>query len=152
MASINVFSQEDDFCLVYAAINSNCVATYVVQVYYLSWHSLFCQLYRPKGSAPPILARSVFLIIRQLSIKFHFYKKQVITKLHASAIFGLVRLVILSYNRPKKHIKGSKLIGCPRIQFIVMLTRYSAVQKEAINIVAVDFQNQLVYQAYNIVI
>ena len=31
-------------------------------------------------------------------IKVHFYKKQVIKK-SASVIFGLVRLIILSYNR-----------------------------------------------------
>ena len=59
----------------------------------------------------------------QVKMKFNFYKKQVIDK-SASEIFGLVRLIILSYNRQKKDIKRYKIIVCPHI----MLTRYSAVQ------------------------
>ena len=43
----------------------------------------------------------------------------------ASVIFGLVRLIALSYNIYKKHIKRHKFIGCPRI----MPTRYSAIPK-----------------------
>ena len=51
-----------------------------------------------------------------------FYTKQVINN-SASLIFGLVRLIILSYNRQKKNIKRFKIIGHPRI----MLTGYSVV-------------------------
>ena len=41
----------------------------------------------------------------------------------------LVRLIILSYNRLTRHIKRCKIISNPHIQFIVMLTRHSVVQK-----------------------
>ena len=47
------------------------------------------------GPAAPILARPVFLKVK---IKVHLYKKQLIKK-SASVIFGVVRLIILSYNR-----------------------------------------------------
>ena len=40
----------------------------------------------------------------------------------ASVIFGLIRLIILSYNRWKKHMKRCKIIGHPRI----MLKLYRA--------------------------
>ena len=40
----------------------------------------------------------------------------------ASVIFGLIRLIILSYNRWKKHMKRCKIIGHPRI----MLKLYHA--------------------------
>ena len=46
------------------------------------------------GPAAPVLAGPVFLKVK---MKFNFYKKQVINK-SASVIFGLVRLIILSYN------------------------------------------------------
>ena len=45
------------------------------------------------GPADPVLAGPVFL---KVEMKFHFYKKQVVNK-GASMIFGLVRLLILSY-------------------------------------------------------
>ena len=45
------------------------------------------------GPADPVLAGPVFL---KVEMKFHFYKKQVINE-GASMIFGLVRLLILSY-------------------------------------------------------
>ena len=45
--------------------------------------------------AAPVLARPFFLKIK---IKFHFYKNQVINK-SASVIVGLIRLIIISYNR-----------------------------------------------------
>ena len=48
--------------------------------------------YRAGGNG---LAALIFLKIK---IKFYFYKKQVINK-SASVIFGLVRLITLSYNR-----------------------------------------------------
>ena len=47
------------------------------------------------GPAAPVLAGPVFLKVK---VKFHFYNKQVIN-ITASVIFGLVRLIILSYNR-----------------------------------------------------
>ena len=49
------------------------------------------------GNVPAalVLAGPVFLKVK---MKFNFYKKQVINK-GASVIFGLVRLIILSYNR-----------------------------------------------------
>ena len=50
-------------------------------------------------------------------------------KQSSSVILGLIRLIILSYNRQKSHIKWCKIIVPPRIPFIVMLTRYSVVQK-----------------------
>ena len=40
-------------------------------------------------------------------------------------IFGLVRLIILSYNGQKRHIKRKKIIGRPHI----MCTTYSVMQK-----------------------
>ena len=43
----------------------------------------------------PVLVRPVFLKVKT---KFHFYKKQV-TRESASVIFGLVRLIISTYNR-----------------------------------------------------
>ena len=46
----------------------------------------------------------------QSKSKIHFYKKQEINK-SAGVIFGLVRLIVLSYNRKKKHIKECKIIG-----------------------------------------
>ena len=42
-----------------------------------------------------VLARPFFLKVK---MKFHFYKKQVIN-IRASVIFGLVKLIILGYNR-----------------------------------------------------
>ena len=44
-------------------------------------------------------------------------------------IIGLVSLIVLNYNRFKKHIKWCKIIGHPYVQFIIALTRYSVVQK-----------------------
>ena len=44
--------------------------------------------------AAPVLAGPVFLKVK----KFHFCERQVINK-SASVILGLIRLVILSYNR-----------------------------------------------------
>ena len=57
------------------------------------------------GAAAPVLAGPVFLKVK---VKYHFYKKQTIYK-SASVIFELVRLIILSYNRWKKHIKRCRL-------------------------------------------
>ena len=57
------------------------------------------------GAAAPVLAGAVF---RKVKVKYYFYKKQVIYK-NACMIFGLVRLIILSYNRWKKHIKRCRL-------------------------------------------
>ena len=34
---------------------------------------------------------------------------------------------LLSYDKLKKHIKKSKIIGCPRIQYIVMLTSIDSI-------------------------
>ena len=47
------------------------------------------------GPAALVLAGPVFSIVK---LKSHFYKKQVIYK-STSMIFGLIRLIILSYNR-----------------------------------------------------
>ena len=47
------------------------------------------------SSAAPVLARPVFLKVK---MKFNFYIKQVINKI-ADVIFGVIRLIILSYNR-----------------------------------------------------
>ena len=47
------------------------------------------------GPAAPVLAGPVFLKVK---MKFSFYRKQIINKT-ASVIFGLIRLIILSYNR-----------------------------------------------------
>ena len=52
------------------------------------------------GPAAPVLAGPVFLKVK---MKFNFYKKEVSNK-SAGVIFGLVRLIILSYNRQKRHI------------------------------------------------
>ena len=68
------------------------------------------------------LAALVFVSISQG--KFHFYKKQVMNK-SSSVIFRLVRLIILGYNRLKKHMKKCKIIDCSCVQFVVMRTRYS---------------------------
>ena len=70
----------------------------------------YCRAGR-NGSAAPVLAKPVSLKVK---IKFHFYNKQVINK-SASVIFGLVRHIILSYNRYKRHIKRCNIIGRPRI-------------------------------------
>ena len=61
---------------------------------------------RAGGSSPaiPVLTGPVFLKVK---VKFHFYKMPVINK-SVSVIFGLVRLIILSYN---KHMKTCKIIG-----------------------------------------
>ena len=64
----------------------------------------------------------------QANSKIPLLQKHVINK-SASVIFELVKLIILSYNEQKKHIKRCKIIGLPYIQFIVMFTRYSVVQK-----------------------
>ena len=77
------------------------------------------------GPAALVLARPVFL---KVEIKLYLYKKQLINK-SASVTFGFDKLNILNYNRYKKHIKMYKIIGHPCIKFIVMLTRYSVVQK-----------------------
>ena len=45
--------------------------------------------------AAPVLAGPVFL---KVEMKFNFYKKEVSNK-SVGVIFGLVRLIILSYNR-----------------------------------------------------
>ena len=47
------------------------------------------------GPAAPVLIGPVFLKIKT---KFHFCKRQIISK-SASVILGLIRLIILSYNR-----------------------------------------------------
>ena len=47
------------------------------------------------GPSAPVLARPVLL---EVKMKFNFYKKQVLNK-SASVIFGLVRLITLSYSR-----------------------------------------------------
>ena len=47
------------------------------------------------GPAAPVLARQIFL---KRKMKFNFYKRQMINR-NASAIFGLARLIVLSYNR-----------------------------------------------------
>ena len=58
--------------------------------------SLLCRACRNgTGLAAPVLAGPVFLKVK---IKFHFYKNRVISK-STSVIVGLVRLIILSYNR-----------------------------------------------------
>ena len=49
------------------------------------------------GPATPDLARPVFL---KVGVEFYFCKKQLINK-SVSVIFGLVRLIILSYNEQK---------------------------------------------------
>ena len=73
------------------------------------------------GLAALVLAGAVFL---EVKMQFHFYKKQVINK-SASMIFELVWLIIISYNRQKRHIKRYNIMGC----LCIMLTRYSVVQK-----------------------
>ena len=57
----------------------------------------FSILHRAGGNGPaaPVLAGPVFLKVK---INFHFYKNQV-TKKSASVTFGLVKLIILTYNR-----------------------------------------------------
>ena len=58
---------------------------------------------------------------------------QVINKT-ASVIFELIRLIILSYNRcVEKNIKRCKIIDCPHIQFIVMLTSLLCEKRSIIN-------------------
>ena len=64
----------------------------------------------------------------QAKNKIPLLQKHVINK-SASVIFELVKLIILSYNEQKKHIRRCEIIGLPYIQFIVMFTRYSVVQK-----------------------
>ena len=88
-------------------------------------HMCLLPIDRADGSGPaaPVLAGPVFLKVK---VKFHFYKKQVKTR-STGVIFGFLRLTILRYNRQKKHIKRSKVIGRPCIQLIVMLTRHSVV-------------------------
>ena len=78
------------------------------------------------GPDTPVLARPVFLKVK---IKCHFYKRQVINK-SACVIFGLGRLIILSQ---KKYIKMSRLLATHAriLLFIIMLTRFSVVQKES---------------------
>ena len=56
--------------------------------------SLLCRACR-NGLAAPVLAGPVYLKVK---IKFHFYRNRVISK-STSVIVGLVRLIILSYNR-----------------------------------------------------
>ena len=72
------------------------------------------------GPAGQVLAGPLLFKVK---IKFHFCKKQVMNR-NASVIFRLVRLIILLYNRQKKHIKRGKIIGRPRTQFIAMITKY----------------------------
>ena len=66
-------------------------------------------IYRAGGNCPaaPVLAGPFFLNVK---IKCNFYKKQVINK-SACVIFGLVRLIILSYNR--KSISRSARLPAP---------------------------------------
>ena len=52
------------------------------------------------------------------------FSKYVLNK-SSSMIFELVRLIILSYNGYKRHVKRCKIFGCPRNK----CTRYSVVQK-----------------------
>ena len=68
------------------------------------YNSGFINRVSRNGLAAPALAGSIFLKVK---IKVHFYKKQLIKK-SASVIFGLVRLIILSYNR-KGISKGTRL-------------------------------------------
>ena len=68
------------------------------------------------GPAAPVLALSVCLKVKQIP----FLQKQVIIK-GANVIFGLVRLIVLSYSIYKKYIKRCRNTGCP----YVMLTMYS---------------------------
>ena len=74
------------------------------------------------GPAALVLAGPVFLKVKKIEVRF--YKKEVIKK-SASVIFGLARLILLSYNGWRRHTKRSKIIGRSRI----MLARYSVVQK-----------------------
>ena len=67
-------------------------------------------------------------VLSQGKSKIPFLQKAS-NKQSSSVILGLIRLIILSYNRQKRHIKRCKIIGCPRIPFIIMLTRCSVVQK-----------------------
>ena len=64
---------------------------------------------RADGSSPAaaVLARPDVLKIK---LKFHFYKTQIMSK-SASVNFGLVRLIILSYDRLKKHINRCNIIA-----------------------------------------
>ena len=66
------------------------------------------------GPAAPVLAGPVF---SQGKSKIPFLQKAS-NKQSASVILGLI---ILSYNRQKRHIMRCKIIGRPRISFIVML-------------------------------
>ena len=73
------------------------------------------------GLTAQVLARPVFLKVKKY---VHFNEKQIVKK-SASVIFGLVRLILLDYNRWRRHMKRCKIIGHPRI----VLTRYSVVHK-----------------------
>ena len=66
----------------------------------------YCRASR-NGPAALVLAGPVFLKVK---IKFHFYNKQVINK-SASVIFGLVRLIVLSYNGYKNISRGARLLA-----------------------------------------
>ena len=97
-----------------------CVYIYKCVYVYICVHEHVCvyvRICRADGSSPaaPVLATPDFVKIK---LKFHFYKTQVMSK-SASVNFGVVRLIILSYNRLKKHIKKCNIIGHPHIQFIV---------------------------------
>ena len=69
----------------------------------VSMHTIIHSHFRAGRSGPAalVLAGPVFLKVK---IKFNFYKKNVISN-SAWVIFGLVRLIILNYNRQQKHIK-----------------------------------------------
>ena len=69
------------------------------------------------GAAAPVLAGPVFLKVK---VKYHFYKKQIIYK-SASVIFELVRLIILSYIRWKKHIKRCRLLVANAFNLLLCL-------------------------------
>ena len=70
-----------------------------------------------------ILARPLSAV-SQGKNKIPFYKKQATIKI-VIVIFGLVRLIILHYNRLKNHMKMCKIISASCTQLIVKLTRYS---------------------------
>ena len=70
-----------------------------------------------------ILARPLSAV-SQGKNKIPFYKKQITIKI-VIVIFGLVRLIILHYNRLKSHMKMCKIISASCTQLIVKLTRYS---------------------------
>ena len=75
------------------------------------------------GEATPLLAGPV-LFLSQGESGIPFLQKARNGQ-SASVILGLAGLIILSYNRWKKHIKRCKIIICP----LIMLTGYSIVQK-----------------------